>query len=112
VQTLTGYGQGVVHLGDRPARRTLVAWPAVGPAAVAHPADDATVRSALRRDGRWVLRVTQQRRRRFDLQIAIDSRPCRLTVAGRPVRFAYAGGVLRASVRIGSGAVVARPRCA
>jgi alpha-glucosidase (family GH31 glycosyl hydrolase) len=111
VQTLAGYGQGVVHLGDRPARRTLVAWPAVGPAAVAHPADDATVRSALRRDGRWVLRVAQQRRRRFDLQVALARRPCRLTVAGRPARFSYAGGVLRASVRIGSGAIVARRRC-
>jgi hypothetical protein len=69
------------------------------------------VRSALRRDGRWVLRVAQQRRRRFDLQVAIARRPCGLTVAGRPARFSYADGVLRASVRIGRGAIVARRRC-
>jgi hypothetical protein len=102
----------VVRLRDRPARRTLLAWPAAGAAAVAHPADDATVRSALRRDGRWVLRVAQERRRRYDLQVTLARRPCRLTVAGRRARFAYADGILRASVRIGSGAVVASRRCA
>jgi alpha-glucosidase (family GH31 glycosyl hydrolase) len=112
VQTLSDYGEGVVHLRDRARRRTLLAWPARGAAAVAHPTDDATVRSTLRRDGRWVLRISQQRRRRYDLQVALARRPCRLEVAGRRVRFAYADGVLRASVRVGSGAVVARSRCA
>src|SRR3954469_8398200 len=110
VQTLSPYGgRGVVHLADRPARRTLLAWPVHGvPSSRAAPADDAVVRSGLHRSGTWVARVRQKRRRRLDLQVALDRRPCALLVAGRRRAFAYARGALRASVPLRSGTVTAR----
>jgi sulfoquinovosidase len=112
VQTLSDYGTGVVHLRDRTHQRALIAWPVPGlPASQAAPADDASVRSGMHGRATWVLRVHERLRRRFDLQVALPQRPCRVTAAGRPVRLRYARGVLRASVSIGSGAIVAHGRC-
>ena len=113
VQTLTTYGTGVVHLGDRAGRRILLAWPVAGaPASTAGPADGATVTSSLSRTGRWRLRVRQTRTRELDLQIALPRRPCRLTVGGRRARFHYSRGVLTTRASLRSGVIVAATRCA
>ncbi len=111
VQTLTEYGTGVVHLRDRTRRRTLLAWPRRGGSGEAQPTPRARVRSGLGTGGRWTLRVRQEVRRRFDLQVAMPTKPCAFVLGGRRQRFRYAGGVLRASVRMGSGTLVARTRC-
>jgi alpha-glucosidase (family GH31 glycosyl hydrolase) len=112
VQTLSDYGTGVVHLRDRAKRRTLLAWPAHGmPSSPTTPAADARVRSGMHGRSTWVLRVRERVRRRMDVQAVLPERPCSVTAAGRRVRFSYSDGVVRASVRIGSGAIVARSRC-
>jgi alpha-glucosidase len=107
VQTLSPYGPAL------PARRTVMAWPARGlpSSRTSLDTDGSAVRSGMHRTGTWVLRVHQRRRRRLDLQVALARRPCRLLVAGRRARFAYARGVLRASVRLRSGTILARARC-
>jgi alpha-glucosidase (family GH31 glycosyl hydrolase) len=112
VQTLSGYGHGVVHMGDRARRRTLLAWPLAGaPASTTSLADDATVHSSRTRGGDWLLTTNQTRSRTIDLQATLGERPCRLLVDGRPVGFRYAAGVLRATVRLASGTVRATSRC-
>jgi hypothetical protein len=112
VQTLSSYGSGVVHLGDRTGQRTLVAWPMRGvPGSTASLADDATARSSTTPDGGWLLRVRQARRRTIDLQVALATRPCGLLVNGRRVGFHYARGVLQATVGLASGSVRAVTRC-
>ncbi len=111
VETLTSYGKGVVHLADRDRRRTLLAWPKRGGSGEAQATPRARVRSGLGAGNRWTLRVKQEKRRRFDLQVAMPAKPCALVLKGRRQRFAYADGVLRASVRMGTGTLVARTRC-
>jgi len=112
VQTLSNYGSGVVHLRDRDARRTLLAWPLQGaPGATASLADDATARSRLTPAGGWLLRTQQTRARTITLQVALSERPCVLLVNGRPASFSYAAGVLGATVSLASGTVRAVPSC-
>jgi hypothetical protein len=114
VDTLAEYGAGRrVRLADREQRRTLLGWPAVGKRGTAEPADDARARSVLKRNGTWVMRLTQERRRRYDLQIALPAKPCRVTVNGRRLGrrdWRYADGILRTSVRLGRSGRVAAPR--
>jgi len=84
VRTLSDYGAGkTVRLADRAHRRTILAW-------------------------RATLRIRQERRRRLDLQVALARRPRCLTIGRKRVRFTYAGGVLRASVKLRSGTIRAR----
>ncbi len=84
VRTLSGYGAGkTVRLADRAHRRTILAW-------------------------RPTLRIDQGRRRRLDVQLALARRPRCLTVGRKRVRFSYAGGVLRATVRMRTGTIRAR----
>ncbi len=111
VQTLTSYGKGVVRLADRDRRRTLLAWPKRGGSGEARATPRARVRSGLGAGSRWALRVQQEKRRRFDLQVALPKKPCALVLKGRRQPYTYADGVLRASVRMGSGTLVARTRC-
>ncbi len=112
VQTLSGYGSGVVHMQDRADVRTLLAWPQKGqPAGAATLADDASASSTFDRTGTWTLRVRQGRSRMIDLQVALAGRPCSLRVNGRSVPFGYSNGVLSAALRLASGVVLARPRC-
>ena len=106
VQTLSNYGSGVVHMRDRAARRTLLAWPLAGaPDSTASLADDATTQSRASRDGGWLLVIHQSRTRTISLQAALSARPCLLLVNGRQARFGYADGVLRATIRLASGTV-------
>jgi alpha-glucosidase (family GH31 glycosyl hydrolase) len=110
VQTLSTYGSGVVHLGDRDGSRTLLAWPLPGaPASVASLADDATAASRPLPQGGWLLVVRQTRARTLGLQVALSTRPCHLLVDGRSTGFRYAAGVLTAAVRLTSGSVRAVP---
>ena len=111
VETLSPYGTDVVHLSDRPAQRSLLAWPARGASASAEPADEARVRSGVSRDGSWALAVRQRRRRTFNLQVALPKRPCALLVDGKRRSFSYGDGVLRAAVALTSGTVTAPVRC-
>jgi alpha-glucosidase (family GH31 glycosyl hydrolase) len=112
VQTLSSYGSGVVHLGDRAGKRTLLAWPLRGaPSSMASLADDATVRSTATPDGGWLLRVRQARKRTIDLQVALAVRPCGLLVNGRRVAFRYTRGVLQSTVSLASGTISAVTRC-
>ncbi|MEA2172253.1 MAG: hypothetical protein QOF76_5553 [Solirubrobacteraceae bacterium] len=82
VETLSSYGKGTaVRLADRRGRRTLLAW-------------------------KRRVRVTQPRRRRLDIQLAIP-RPCALRVSGRRVPFRYRNGAVRATVRMRGGVISA-----
>jgi hypothetical protein len=112
VQTLSPYGSGVVHLGDRASQRTLLAWPLPGaPASTASLAADAMVQSTATPGGGWQLRVRQARRRTLDLQVALARRPCRLLVNGQPVGFHYRAGMLDATVGLVNGTIRAVTRC-
>ena len=108
VTTLTDYGEGVVHLRDRDRRRTLLSWPKRGGSGEAFATPKARVRSGLGAGERWTLRVQQEKRRRFDVQVAMPRKPCALVYRGKRQRFTYADRVLRASVRMGTGKLVAR----
>ena len=111
VQTLSDYGSGVVHLSDRRDERALLAWPEHGRSSTAAPTADARVSSSLQGDGSWVLQVRQRRSRTFDLQVALQRRPCALLVNGKRHKFSYGDGVLRAAVKLKHGAVEARSTC-
>lgn len=112
VTTLTEYGtEGTVHLSDRDRRRTLLSWPKRGGSSQGFATRKARVRSGLGAGSRWTLRVKQEKRRRFDLQVAMPRKPCALVYRGKRQRFDYAAGVLTASVRMGNGKLVARTRC-
>lgn len=112
VQTLSSYGSGVVRLGDRAGKRTLLAWPLRGaPSSTTSLAPDATARSAATASGGWLLGVHQARRRTIDLRVALARRPCRLSVNGRPVGYRYRAGVLDATVSLVSGTIRAVTRC-
>lgn len=113
VQTLSSYGSGVVHMGDRDGVRTLLAWPGRGePRGTTALADDARATSRTSSSGTWTLRLAQRRTRTIALQVALARRPCALTVDGRRVAFTYADGVLVATVRLAGGVVRAPAGCA
>jgi sulfoquinovosidase len=112
VDTLSDYGSGVVHLGDRPDKRALLAWPAKGlPPAAAQPTDDSGVKSGMHKDKSWVLKVTQKRRTTLDLQVALPKKPCAFTVNKKKRPFTYSDGVLKATPRLTSGTIEARSTC-
>lgn len=111
VQTLSPYGTGVVHMGDRDAARTVLAWPSRGVSGVAALASGATATSATAPDGTWTLRVTQDRVRTLQLRATLADRPCSLSANGRRIPFSYAHGVLNASVDIASGVIRASAKC-
>jgi len=113
VQTLSSYGNGVVHMHDRAGVRTLLAWPQrKQPPGVATLADDGRATSALDGAGTWTVRVRQHRARTINLQAALPHRPCALTVNRHRTGFTYARGVLTARVRLLSGVIKAAVRCA
>jgi alpha-glucosidase len=112
VQTLSDYGDGVVHLRDRPNQRTLLAWPSPGlPGATTQPTDDATVKSGVHDGKSWLLRVKQSRTRELDVQVALPRKPCALLVNKKKKPFSYRDGVLTASPHIGNGTIEAKAKC-
>ena len=102
VDTLSDYGDDVVHLGDRADRRTLVAAPVAGEErGTLGPGESlesvATARS-------WTLAVDADRARTYDVQATLagldrDWTPCRVEADGRQVPYRYdrADRVLRFS---------------
>ena len=92
VQTLSDYGDDVVHLDDRAGRRTLLAAPAAGGSrGTLGPGETLTSRV----DGRtWTLRLDATRPRTYDLRATLAGlgrswTPCRVEVDGERVPFAY-----------------------
>jgi alpha-glucosidase len=112
VQTLTGYGAGVVRMRDRAARATLVGWPAGGVArAEIARGETASVRL---RGRRLHIRISGRRQRRIAVQLSLAAlprplRPCRVRARGGRVlswRYDRASGVLRTTLRMRDGVAV------
>jgi hypothetical protein len=117
VQTLTGYGTGVVHLADRAGRMSLVGWPVRGESRTSlGPGESARVRI-----GRsLVLRIHGHRTRRYAVQLSLAAaprrvRPCRHAAYDprtRVLRFRWrtrSGRVVLAAARCRSAAVTRSP---
>ena len=119
--TLTSHGRapGLVHLRDRLNRMQLLAFPRGNSRASIGVGE--TVRSSESASG-WRLAVSGKRERRYAVQASFATlrrpfRPCAVELRGRPLArraWSYDRGtrVLRASVSLRSGALVARRRCA
>jgi alpha-glucosidase (family GH31 glycosyl hydrolase) len=111
VDTLTGYGRGVVHLADREGERRLLAWPRGASAAALGPGERV---GSLERRRSWTLTFRGRRVRTYRLQAALGAmkrafRPCAVSVRGRRLRrwtFDRAERVLEATFRMRSGRVV------
>ena len=113
VQTLTDYGDDVVNLDDRRHRRTLLAWPRRGAPGRAEPGRGDSAVSTLEPD-RWRLRIRSSTPRRYDVQAVLADPPCEVSLDGRPLdedEWRYEDDVLRLSVRLRSGELVARLEC-
>jgi alpha-glucosidase (family GH31 glycosyl hydrolase) len=79
VQTLTGYGDGVVHLRDRARRITIVGWPSSGTSRTEiGPGETVSVRASR---GRLIVRVRARKRYRVNLWLSTDllRKRCRRT---------------------------------
>jgi hypothetical protein len=78
VDTLTGYGEGVVHLADRARRITIVGWPSGTSRTEIGAGETVTVKESR---GRLVVNVRARRRYRLNLWLSTDllRRPCRRT---------------------------------
>jgi alpha-D-xyloside xylohydrolase len=119
VETLTGYGSGVVHLGDRRGELRLLAFPR-GRARTSLGKNESLRSMEGRRE--WRLRFTGRRRRVYRLQASMATlarpyRPCAIRV-GKERRlsrraWSYDGRtrVLRARVKLKSGTVTFVRRC-
>ena len=81
VDTLAGYGHGVIHLRDRADRMELLAFPSGSSSAAFGEGE--RLRSTLR--GRtWTLRIDGARTRTYRIQAALPWRTCDVTLNGRP----------------------------
>ncbi|HYZ28991.1 MAG TPA: TIM-barrel domain-containing protein [Thermoleophilaceae bacterium] len=78
VETLTGYGDGVVRLGDRAGRMTIVGWPSGTSKTEIGAGETVTVKESR---GRLIARVRARRRYRLNLWLSTDllRRPCKHT---------------------------------
>jgi sulfoquinovosidase len=113
VQTLTGYGQGVVHLADRRYDLRLIAFPSGASRATFDT--DGSLTSSLTARG-WSLRLRARHTRAVQLQASLPFRPCAMTLGGHALaRSAWSydrrSGVLHASFRTRAGELVARRSC-
>ena len=93
VDTLSDYGDGVVRLADRAARRTLLATPRAGTWRGALGPDE-TLRSEVTR-GSWTLRFTAGETRTYAVRATLAGldpawRPCRVEADGHRMPFEYA----------------------
>ncbi|WP_296605496.1 TIM-barrel domain-containing protein [Nocardioides sp.] len=105
VDTLSAYGEGVIGVADRAARRTLLAAPRTGAwQGTLGPGEGLRSQATGRA---WTLRVAADQARRYDVRATLagldpDWRPCRVEADGHRVPFEYAGSrrVLRFSASI------------
>ena len=92
VQTLSDYGDGVVDLGDRAGRRTLLAAPAPGESrGTLGPGETLTSRVSTRS---WTLRLDATRARTYDVRATLAGLdrswvPCGVAADGQEVPFRY-----------------------
>ena len=118
VDTLAPYGDGLVHLEDREDRLTLLAFPR-GRWLGRMFERGRLSSSEGRRRRAWTLGVKDTRRRTYTVEASLRTlrrpfRPCRVTVAGRPLsrrRWSYerSTGVLRARFGARRARLVVRP---
>ncbi len=116
VDTLSDYGDGVVRLADRAARRTLLAAPRAGTWRGALGSEE-TVRSTVGR-GAWTLRLSARDTRTYAVRATLAGldaawRPCGVEADGRAVRFDYAPSrrVLRFTTAVASDGLVRVTAC-
>ena len=78
VETLTGYGDGVVHLGDRANRITIVGWPSGRSKTEIGAGETVTVTESR---GRLIVKLRARGRYRLNLWLSTDllRRPCKRT---------------------------------
>jgi alpha-glucosidase (family GH31 glycosyl hydrolase) len=76
VDTLTGYGDGVVHLAERARRLTIVGWPSGRSRTEIAPGETVTIKESR---GRFVVSVRVRRRYRLNLWLSTDlmRHPCK-----------------------------------
>jgi hypothetical protein len=79
VETLTGYGSGVVHLADRAGSIRIVGWPSGTSKTEIGAGETVTVKESS--DGRLIVKVRARRRYRLDLWLSTDllRHPCKTT---------------------------------
>ncbi|ABL80477.1 glycoside hydrolase, family 31 [Nocardioides sp. JS614] len=116
VDTLSDYGDGIVRLADRAARRTLLAAPRSGTWRGALGPGE-TLRSEVTR-GSWTLRLDAADARTYAVRATLAGldpawRPCEVRADGARVRFEYAPGrqVLRFSAGPAAGGEVRVSAC-
>ena len=109
VETLTDYGDGVVHLRDRDGRR-LLAFPRGSSSGAGYRSVEGAKA--------WRLTVSDSQTRTYRLQASLATlkrpfRPCSVRVGGRRVKWSYdaATKVLRARFKVRSGTLVAKRVC-
>ena len=116
VDTLSEYGDGIVRLADRTARRTLLAAPRAG-AWRGTLGPEETLRSRVTH-GSWSLRFSASRARTYDVRATLAGldpawEPCRVESDGRRVGFAYGASrrVLRFTTAVAPGGEVRVTAC-
>jgi alpha-glucosidase (family GH31 glycosyl hydrolase) len=92
VDTLSDYGDDIVHLTDRAGRRTLLAAPVLGESdGTLGPAEALTSRVTR---GAWTLRLDASQARRYDVRATLAGlgagwKPCGIEADGHRVPFEY-----------------------
>lgn len=114
VDTLSDYGDGVVHLDDRADRRTLLAAPRYGQWRGPLGPGETITSSAT--GSTWTLRLSAERTRTYDVQATLtdlDWKPCRVTAGGQTVQFRYDAKrqVLRFTAKAGARGTVRVTAC-
>ena len=70
--------------------------------------------TSVRRRGRWTLLISDRRARRYDITAALGSRPCAVTLDGRPLRrsaWSWDDGALQARLRTRRGVLRTHASC-
>ena len=116
VNTLSDYGDHVVHLTDRADRRTLLAAPSMGRSHGTLGPDESLTSSVTR--GSWTLRISAGQARTYDVRATLaglgaDWKPCKVEARGRRVPFKYHAGrqVLRFSADVAAAGRVQVKAC-
>ena len=116
VDTLSEYGDDVVHLSDRADRRILLAAPVVGTSNGTLGPDESLTSAATR--GAWTLQLDASQARSYDVRATLaglgkDWKPCKVVADGARVPFKYRAGrqVLRFAADVAADGVVRVTAC-